>query len=99
MSGFGPAIEPRTQRRPTSRGRRVLDRIGRGLKWLSFGLCAVLVLGFVFQAVPVEFDRRGYLPPGQLVKVDGHTMHIHCTGEGSPTVILEAGAYSYSSEW
>jgi pimeloyl-ACP methyl ester carboxylesterase len=33
------------------------------------------------------------------VNVDGHQMHIYCTGEGSPTVVLEAGAYSYSTEW
>lgn len=26
-------------------------------------------------------------------------MNINCTGQGSPTVILEAGAFSFSSEW
>jgi pimeloyl-ACP methyl ester carboxylesterase len=30
-------------------------------------------------------------PPGQLFDVDGHLMHLYCTGEGSPTVLLEAG--------
>lgn len=80
------------------RGRRILRRIGRGLKWLGIGIVAILVLGFVFQAVSVEFDKRGYLPPGQIVNVDGHMMHIYCTGSGSPTVLLEAGAYS-STEW
>jgi len=81
------------------RPRRILRRIGRGLKWLGIGIVAILVLGFVFQAVSVEFDKRGYLPPGQIVNVDSHKMHIYCTGSGSPTVILEAGAYIYSTEW
>ena len=30
-------------------------------------------------------------PPGELVDVDGHAMHLYCTGEGSPTVILDTG--------
>lgn len=30
-------------------------------------------------------------PPGQLVDVDGHLMHLYCLGEGGPTVLLEAG--------
>ncbi len=91
--------ETKTQPRSTSRGRRVLRGIGRGLKWLGLGIVAILVLGFVFQVVSVEFDQRGYRPPGQLVSVDGHLMHLYCTGEGSPTIVLEAGAYSYSTEW
>jgi pimeloyl-ACP methyl ester carboxylesterase len=91
--------EPKIQPRSTSRRRRVLHWIERGLKWIGIGIAAILIAGLVFQAVSVEFDKRGYLPPGQLVKVDGHLMHLYCTGEGSPTVILEAGAYSYSTEW
>ncbi len=38
-------------------------------------------------------------PPGQLVDLGGRKMHIHCTGAGSPTVILEAGASSFSLDW
>ena len=30
-------------------------------------------------------------PPGELVDVDGHLMHLYCMGEGGPTVLLEAG--------
>ncbi len=30
-------------------------------------------------------------PPGELVDVDGHAMHLYCTGEGTPTVILDTG--------
>lgn len=34
---------------------------------------------------------RIYPPPGDLVEFDGARSHLHCIGEGSPTVILEAG--------
>jgi pimeloyl-ACP methyl ester carboxylesterase len=37
--------------------------------------------------------------PGQLVDVGGYKLHINCTGEGSPTVILEAGFADYSATW
>lgn len=33
----------------------------------------------------------GLIPPGRLVDVGGYRLHIYCTGEGSPTAILEAG--------
>ena len=29
--------------------------------------------------------------PGQLIDVGGHRLHIHCTGSGRPTVVLEPG--------
>ena len=99
MKSSAPKVETKVQPRSTSRGRRILRRIGRGLKWLGIGIVTILIVALVFQAVSVEFDKRGYLPPGQMVNVDGHMMHIYCTGTGSPTVILEAGAYSYSTEW
>ena len=75
----------------------------RGLKRLAIGLVLgliVLVLvGMGYQAVAADLDKRNFLPPGQMIAVDGHQMHIHCTGQGSPTIILDAGAYSFSTEW
>ncbi len=40
-----------------------------------------------------------YPPPGKLVDVGGHRLHVYCTGAGSPTVILESGASSFSIDW
>ncbi len=37
--------------------------------------------------------------PGGLVDAGGHQLHIHCTGKGSPIVILEAAAGSMSAAW
>lgn len=40
-------------------------------------------------------------PPGVLVAIDGHTLHLRCvgpTGTG-PTVILEAGGGGFSTSW
>jgi pimeloyl-ACP methyl ester carboxylesterase len=38
-------------------------------------------------------------PPGRLVNVDGVQMHIYCTGQGSPTVVLDAGFGELSLSW
>lgn len=71
-------------------------RIG---KWLAMLAIGIVVLGIGFQAAASQIDLRSYVPRGQMIDVDGHLMHLHCTGEGSPTIILEAGAYSFSAEW
>src|SRR2546428_1463462 len=38
-------------------------------------------------------------PPGKLVDIGGYRLHINCTGKGSPTVVLEAGAGDFSFDW
>ena len=52
------------------------------------------------QALTVR-DRRRFPPPGLLVQVDGHSMHLQVRGpdSGAPTVVLEAGMGSFSPNW
>lgn len=38
-------------------------------------------------------------PPGKLVDIGGRRLHLHCTGSGSPTVVLEAGASAFAIDW
>src|SRR5688500_11261242 len=37
--------------------------------------------------------------PGRLIDVGGRRLHMICSGEGSPTVVLEAGASSFAIDW
>jgi pimeloyl-ACP methyl ester carboxylesterase len=39
------------------------------------------------------------VPPGSLVDVDGHRLHIWCTGKGRPAVLLEAGLGANHLDW
>jgi pimeloyl-ACP methyl ester carboxylesterase len=71
----------------------------RGLLWTGLGLALLLVTGTVYQAVSAAADARDFPPPGRMVDVGGHRLHLHCIGEGRPTVVLEAGANSMSSGW
>ena len=81
-----------------------------GLRWLLrwsvrilLGLLILIMvftgLGVLYQAAGEARDRRIYLPPGQLVNVGGHRLHIYCLGEGSPTVVLDAMADGMSVNW
>jgi pimeloyl-ACP methyl ester carboxylesterase len=38
-------------------------------------------------------------PPGKLVQLGGYRLHLNCTGSGSPTVVLSAGAGDFSTDW
>jgi pimeloyl-ACP methyl ester carboxylesterase len=82
-----------------ARPHRFFTMIKRGLLRLGIIAVALIVLGCVYQAIATAIDKNKYPPPGALVDVDGHRMHIYCMGKGSPTVILEAGGFSFSSEW
>ena len=78
--------------------RHMRSRVAR---WLLYPVLAVLMVASVgggYQTVRQSIDTRAYPMPGQLVDVGGHRMHIHCTGSGSPTVVLEPGQGGASSD-
>jgi pimeloyl-ACP methyl ester carboxylesterase len=43
-----------------------------------------------------DLDRAVMAMPGELVDVGGYRLHIYCLGEGSPTVVLDAGLGDWS---
>lgn len=40
-------------------------------------------------------DRSQPPPPGKLIDVGGYRVHLYCTGERSPTVIVASGGFSF----
>jgi pimeloyl-ACP methyl ester carboxylesterase len=73
----------------------------RAARWLLYPVLAVLMVAAVgggYETVRESLDARIYPMPGQLVDVGGHRMHLHCTGTGSPTVVLEPGQGGASSD-
>lgn len=72
------------------------------MKKIKIGfVVAGFVLAFIcgFNSHASADGTPKYPPPGKLVEVENHLMHIYCTGKGSPVVILEAGLSSYSLDW
>lgn len=86
-------IPPENEPKPF--GRRAA-RIAGALAILAILLGAS---GLAYQAVAQARDERQYAPPGQLVDVGGYRLHLHCTGRGSPTVVLESGLAGPALQW
>ena len=73
---------------------------------MTWARSALLVAGLTGLAAGIQQaltarDRRRYPPPGLLVSVDGHPMHlqVRAPDSGGPTVVLEAGMGSFSPNW
>ena len=74
------------------RARRQLR--SRTRRWIVYPLLTVLALASIgggYETVRESIDATAYRPPGQLIDVGGHRLHLNCTGSGSPTVVLEPG--------
>ncbi len=78
--------------------RSVGQKIRRVLKTMGLLFLGLLLVGLVYEPMAEQSYVKTHQAPGQLFQVGDHQLHIHCTGAGSPTVVLEAGlgATSYS---
>ena len=83
-----------------------LRRPNRLVFWtvrILLGLLALIVLlalgGATYEAIMAAGDDKRYPPPGQLVDVGGYHLHLHCIGQGGPTVVLDAGLGAFSLDW
>ncbi|HEV2397309.1 MAG TPA: alpha/beta hydrolase [Candidatus Sulfotelmatobacter sp.] len=68
---------------------------------LGFILLLIIaaIAGFIYENIAEARDRRFNPMPGRLVEVNGRRMHIYCTGEGSPTVVLDSGMGDSYVSW
>ncbi|MCA1845155.1 MAG: hypothetical protein LC792_18570, partial [Actinobacteria bacterium] len=65
----------------------------------AFCLFVAILSAFMFSANAATADRR---PDGDfqgLVDVGGHRLFLRCTGEGSPTVVLDSGLGDSADIW
>ena len=59
----------------------------------------LVAAGFLYENISEARDRRFNPMQGRLVDVGGRKMHIYCTGDGNPTVILDSGLGDSSLSW
>jgi pimeloyl-ACP methyl ester carboxylesterase len=70
--------------------------------WIVQPVCAVLAIAAVgggAETVLESMDHSLHAPAGQTYQVNGHRMFLHCTGTGSPTVLLSSGFGERSPSW
>jgi pimeloyl-ACP methyl ester carboxylesterase len=64
------------------------------------GLIVVPALtGATYQWLATRKDLAAAPPPGHLVDIGGYKLHLWCTGDGAPAVILDTGLGGSSADW
>lgn len=73
------------------------------LIWCFAFLAFAAVLGVIYQAVGKRRDLKRHPPPGKLIDLGTHRLHLWDAGQpsasGSPTILLEAGLMSTVLSW
>lgn len=82
--------------KPYAFRRKLVERIGLSLVVLA---AAAITGSSLFNTIAQHRFWARNPPPGQILTVNGHKMHISCTGQGQPTIILDAGLGSDSFQW
>jgi hypothetical protein len=57
------------------------------------------MIGAAYESMAEAADVRAFPPPGQIIDVGSHSLHINCVGTGSPTVVIDAGWGDSSGAW
>ncbi len=52
-----------------------------------------------FAATSIASEARAQALPGAMIDIGGHSVHLVCSGEGEPTILLDAGAGGWSLTW
>jgi len=73
------------------------------LRRILFGLIALVLIlavaGMIYENIFEARDVRFNPMPGRRFDVGGYKMHINCTGEGTPAVILDSGLGDSYVSW
>ena len=76
------------------------------MRWTTrilVGLCGLIVVaavtGATYQWLATRKDLTATPPPGHLVDIGGYRLHLWCTGDGEPAVILDTGLGGSSAGW
>lgn len=89
-----------TKGRQPKRAARRWPRVAGTVVSVAVGLVAVVALvGAAYESIAGSSDASHYPPTGRLVDVGGYHLHLDCRGEGSPTVVMDAGLGGSSLDW
>ena len=62
-------------------------------------LCVVAAFGATYEYVEERLDLAAVPPPGRLIDVGGHRLHLWCFGQGAPTVVFDSGLGGTAFDW
>ena len=61
--------------------------------------CVGLAAGATYEWIQNRRDLEAAPPPGRMIDVGGHRLHLWCVGQGSPAVILDSGLGGTAFDW
>jgi pimeloyl-ACP methyl ester carboxylesterase len=59
----------------------------------------VVLAGWLYQQAGTARDRKGHPAPGELINLNGRSLHLLSCGQGSPAVVFESGLMSTVLSW
>ena len=71
----------------------------RILVGLSGLIVATAITGATYQWLATRKELAATPPPGRLVDIGGYRLHLWCTGDGAPAVILDTGLGGSTPGW
>ncbi|MGB8439464.1 MAG: alpha/beta hydrolase [Candidatus Acidiferrales bacterium] len=72
----------------------------QSLIFIIVAIIALVVLaGWLYQQAGTARDRKRHPAPGELIALNGRSLHLLSRGEGSPTVLFESGLMSTVLSW
>ena len=84
----------RQRRRDDKTGSMVMKK--KTWKWVPLGLISFLALlvggSYLNHQLRLPREAADYPPPGQLVAVNGHRLHVYGEGMGEPTLVFLSGS-------
>jgi pimeloyl-ACP methyl ester carboxylesterase len=66
---------------------------------MRIGLAVLIALAAPAHMHSQSNSSQGYPPPGRLVDIGGRKLHLYCSGQGKPTVMLVAGGGALAIDW
>ena len=69
------------------------------LLWIVVVLALVAGLGVLYQIFGTRRDARLHPPPGKMVDLGSHRLHVLESGSGGATIVMEAGLMSTVLSW
>jgi pimeloyl-ACP methyl ester carboxylesterase len=62
--------------------------------------CALVLMMGISRGLAAEQSTEvAPQAPGRLIDIGGRRLHLNCTGDGSPTVVVENGGGAFSIDW
>ena len=69
------------------------------LAWFCIAAVLSVLLGCLYQKIGTRRDAERFPPPGRLIDIGTHRLHIFEQGSSGPTIVLEAGLMSTVLSW